>query len=101
MRPIDEIQDMPELRARIDALDAQLVALLAQRRDLIARAAQIKEGNGLPARITPRVEEVVDNVCRHALSHDLDVALIESIWRQLIEAAIAQEERYLNRGKAP
>lgn len=93
---IDDIPDMATLRAHIDALDKQIVAMLARRRDLIARAAEIKAGIGLPARIDDRVEEVVANAGRHAASHGLDRALIEAIWRQLVEAAIAQEDRYLD-----
>lgn len=93
---IDDIPDMATLRAHIDALDEQLVTLLAERHALIARAARIKEQVGLPARIDARVDEVVVNVGRHAASRGLDPALIQHIWRQLIEAAIAQEDRYLN-----
>lgn len=93
---IDDIPDMASLRAQIDAVDEQLVALLAQRHALIERAARIKERIGLPARIDARVEEVVANAGRHAASRGLDPALIEDIWRQLVEAAIAQEDRYLN-----
>ena len=93
---IDDISDMATLRAHIDALDEQLVTLLAQRHALIARAARIKAQVGLPARIDARVEEVVANARRHAASRGLDPALIEQIWRQLVDAAIAQEDRYLN-----
>ncbi|WP_230312454.1 chorismate mutase [Paracoccus lichenicola] len=93
---IDDIPDMATLRAHIDALDERLVGLLAQRHALIAQAARIKKRIGLPARIDDRVEEVVANAGRHAASRGLDRALIENIWRQLVEAAIAQEDRYLN-----
>lgn len=93
---IDDIPDMGTLRAHIDALDEELVGLLARRHALIARAARIKEQIGLPARIDDRVEEVVANACRHAALRGLDPALIETIWRQLVDAAIAQENRYLN-----
>lgn len=95
MSEIKDIPDMPALRARIDALDMQLINLLAERRDLIARAAQIKARDGLPARIHDRVEEVVANVCRHAGDAGLDPVLIEDIWRRLIDAAIEQEDRHL------
>ncbi|AUH35180.1 chorismate mutase [Paracoccus tegillarcae] len=91
----DDIPDMPALRARIDALDAQLIALLAQRSALIDRAARIKARDDLPARIEARIEEVVTNARRHAERAGLDPDLIESIWRRLIEAAIAQEDRHL------
>ena len=95
MTPTDQIPDMPALRAEIDALDRQLIGLLARRRDLIARAAVIKAGIGWPARIDERVEEVVANARSHAADEGLDPNLIERIWRALVEAAIAQEERHL------
>ena len=87
---------MPSLRARIDALDASLIALFAERSALIDRAARIKAEHGLPARIDWRVEEVVANARRNAADAGLDGALFGQIWRQLVEAAIAQEERHLN-----
>lgn len=99
MTNTEDIPDMPTLRAAIDALDARLIALLAQRHALIDRAAQIKAGNGMPARIDERVEEVVANVRGHAQAHGLDPDLYDRLWRQLIDAAIAQEERQLNKDR--
>ena len=52
---------MPELRAEIDRIDAELVALLARRVACIDRAVVLKRRAGLPARIEPRVEEVARN----------------------------------------
>lgn len=97
MTATDKINDMATLRAHIDALDERLVALLAERHALIDRAARIKAREGLPARIDARVEEVVGNVGRHAEARGLDRALIEALWRQVIEAAIAQEDRHLSK----
>jgi isochorismate pyruvate lyase len=91
----DDIIDMPALRAHIDALDAELIALFARRRDLIDRAAQIKAAQGLPARIDWRVDEVVQNARRNAAAAGLDEDLFADIWRRLVEAAIAQEDRHL------
>lgn len=95
MNEIDDIPDMPALRAEIDALDARLIALFARRALLIDRAARIKAGAGLPARIDWRVEEVVSNARQHAAGAGLDPDLFETIWRQLVDAAIAQEDRHL------
>ncbi|MDP5308237.1 chorismate mutase [Paracoccus spongiarum] len=100
MSQFDDISGMETLRARIDALDAALIALFAQRRALIDRAARIKAGSDLPARIDWRVEQVVANARRHAADAGLDPELFENIWRQLVEAAIAQEDRHL-RGDRP
>ncbi|MFD2439155.1 chorismate mutase [Paracoccus kondratievae] len=87
---------MPELRARIDALDAQLVALLAERSALIDEAARIKLREKLPARIDSRVEEVAANARRLAGKHGLDPDLAERLWRLMMEHFIAQEDRVLS-----
>jgi len=43
--------DMAQLRAQIDQIDKELVALLALRAKHIDRAIELKPGEGLPARI--------------------------------------------------
>jgi isochorismate pyruvate lyase len=86
---------MAQVRAEIDRLDEALVQLLATRAAFIDRAAEIKSGAGLPARIEARVEEVVQNVRRHAATHGLPVDLVEDLWRRLIDWSIAREERRL------
>jgi isochorismate pyruvate lyase len=86
---------MDELRAGIDALDARLVALLAERVRHIDRAAELKAVNGLPANIPARVEEVVAKVKAQAALHGLDPALAEQVWRGLIAWSIAREEQRL------
>ncbi|MES2843515.1 MAG: chorismate mutase [Pseudomonadota bacterium] len=97
MRTPADCTTMAELRAEIDRLDAELVALFAQRVAYIDRAAQIKETVGLPARITPRVEEVVANVRSHATAHGLPPDKLEKLWRKLIDWSIEREETHLGK----
>jgi len=87
--------EMPALRARIDRLDAQLVALLAERSRMIDEAARIKSREGLPARIDSRVEEVAANARKLAGKNGLDPELAEGLWRMMMEHFIAQEDRVL------
>lgn len=94
----DHIASMAALRAQIDALDARIVALLADRAALIDRAIDLKPGEGMPARITTRIEEVVANVRALAREHTLDPDLVETLWRQLIEWSIDREEQVLGKG---
>ena len=86
---------MPALRDRIDALDARLVALLAERSALIDEAARIKLREHLPARIDSRVEEVAAHVRGLAQEHGIDAEMIEKVWRMMMDHFIAQEERQL------
>jgi isochorismate pyruvate lyase len=97
MKQPKDCRDMAEVRAGIDRLDAELVQLLARRAGYIDRAAQIKAGVGLPARIGARVEEVVANVRGLAQANGLDPDLAETLWRQLIEWSITREEAVLGR----
>ncbi|MBD3787508.1 MAG: chorismate mutase [Sphingomonadales bacterium] len=99
MRDPQEISTMDELRIEIDALDAALIALLADRTRLVARAAEIKLGAGLPARIPARVEDVVAKVVARAGAAGVDPGLAEVLWREMIEHFIAQEERVLGKGE--
>lgn len=97
MKTPAECKTMSELRAEIDRLDGELVALFAERVRYIDRAAQIKAGTGLPARIESRVEEVVANVRRHAVQHGLPPDKLEKLWRRLIDWSIDREETYLGK----
>ncbi len=95
MRPPADCHTMTELRAEIDRLDTALIALLVERAGYIDRAAQLKPAAGLPARIAPRVAEVLGNVERLAAQGGLDPALARALWTQIIEWSIAREERVM------
>lgn len=95
-RPAREATDMATLRAGIDGVDRDLIALFAERKAYIERAAELKAANGLQARIPDRVEEVARNARATAEAAGLDGAFFEAFWRSLIEQAIALEESRLN-----
>jgi isochorismate pyruvate lyase len=90
-----ECSTMAELRVEIDRIDAELVALFAERVSFIDRAAQIKTGTGQPARIKARVEDVVAKVRGHAVAHGLPPDKLEKLWRKLIDWSIEREEAVL------
>lgn len=100
MKTPADCKTMAELRAEIDRVDAELVALLAQRNRYIDRAIEIKSDVGLPARIGSRVEEVVANVRRHAVAHGLAPDNLEKLWRNLTDWAIEREEDTLGKDQA-
>ena len=87
-----ECSTMAELRAEIDRIDAGLDDLIAERITYIDRAAELKPGLGLPARIDDRVEEVVAKVRASAVARGVDPDLAEALWRRLIDWSIAREE---------
>ena len=95
MKRPEACETMADIRAEIDRVDRELVALFAERTGYIDRAAVIKGPLQMPARITPRVEEVVANVRAEALVHGLPPDLMEKLWRRLIDWSIAREEGVL------
>ncbi|MCL6286203.1 chorismate mutase [Ruegeria sp. 2012CJ41-6] len=98
MPPLKAPQDcetMQDLRVQIDRLDQHLVELLRTRATYIDRASQLKPGEGLPARIPARVEEVVAKVRARADGAGLDPDLAERLWRILIDWSITREEQVL------
>jgi isochorismate pyruvate lyase len=95
MKRPDQCETMADIRAEIDRVDRELVRLFAERTGYIDRAAAIKGPLQMPARITPRVEEVVANVRAEAEAHRLPPDLIEKLWRRLIDWSIAREEGVL------
>ncbi|MCP5086819.1 MAG: chorismate mutase [Rhodobacteraceae bacterium] len=95
MKNPESCDSMAELRTAIDALDAELVGLLAKRAHLIDRASELKTENGWPARIAERVEEVAQNARKNANATGFDPDLAEKLWRELIDWSIAREEQVL------
>ncbi|MEO1109641.1 MAG: chorismate mutase [Pseudomonadota bacterium] len=93
--PPQDCRSMQELRFQIGRLDRQLIELLVTRAGYIDRASQLKPGEGLPARIPDRVEEVVQRVRKSSDELGMDPELAEELWRILIDWSIAREERVL------
>ncbi|AMY70772.1 chorismate mutase [Frigidibacter mobilis] len=98
MTRLPQIATMAELRLEIDRLDAALVDLLAERTAMIDRAIELKPGEGLPARIESRVEDVVAKVRARAIVAGLPPDLAETLWREMMEFFIAREESVLGKG---
>lgn len=93
--PPEDCQSMAELRVQIDAIDAELIALLATRKGYIDRAIDLKKIEGIPARAVDRVADVLDKVSARASDHDLDPDLARTLWTELIEWSIRRESKVL------
>ncbi|MCL2149803.1 MAG: prephenate dehydratase [Dehalococcoidia bacterium] len=76
-----------ELRAEIDAADAKLVALIAQRLRLAAEIGQAKKEAGQPVVDPAREVEVLARVSELARQGGLDERTAETFFRQLIKLA--------------
>jgi chorismate mutase-like protein len=90
-------------RAKIDALDNQIVALLGERFGVISEVAKLKAEHGIAPILPYRVEEVVRNARARAEKAGVDPDLVEKIYRIIIDTACKQEEDYAHaqQAKAP
>ncbi len=90
---------MEQVRAGVDNLDRQIVALLAQRFAHMRAAARIKQDRSA-VRDEARKAEVVTNARDEAERLGIPGETIASLWDQLVEASIAYEMDEFDRTKA-
>ena len=92
--PEQEKAMLAPYRARIDALDKQIVALLGERFGIIKEVAKLKAEHGIAPILPYRVEEVVRNARAKAEKEGVDPDLVEKIYRIIIDTACQQEEDF-------
>ena len=81
---------MIEVRAGVDTIDSQIVALLAQRFAHMRAAARIKPGREA-VRDEDRKAQVIANAVAEAEAQGLPGAMIGQLWDHLVELSIAYE----------
>ncbi len=81
---------MAEVRAGVDQVDRELVALLRRRFDYMDAAARIKPERGA-VRDEARKAQVIANARDAAISAGLPGDTIAALWDALVEASIAYE----------
>jgi isochorismate pyruvate lyase len=92
--PPERCQTMSDVRAGVDQIDRELVALLACRFGFMDAAARIKANRGA-VRDESRKQQVIDNVRREARAAGIPETVIAVVWDALIEGSIAYElERF-------
>lgn len=74
-------------RAQIDAIDNQLVDLLAQRYDVVRQVGEIKARHALSPVQSGRVKQVLDRVSDIAIQKDLDPAFVRRLYELMIDHA--------------
>lgn len=81
---------MTEVRAGVDALDRELVALLARRFAYMDAAARIKPQRG-HVRDEARKAQVIANARTEAVRFGVPEEAVGELWELLVEASIAYE----------
>ena len=91
-RPVEpeRCDTMADLRAAVDTLDAELVALLARRFAYMRAAARIKSERDA-VRDEDRKAEVIAKARNRAEALGIPGEMVEDLWDRLVEHSIAYE----------
>lgn len=84
-------------REAIDALDDQIVDLLAERVKIVKEVGQLKAEKGIDAVLKDRVDEVRERCARRAEEQGLDPDLIRDLYSKLIEYSCELEDELISR----
>lgn len=94
MRKAADCQNMTEVRAEIDRVDAALVDLLAERWTYVDRAWVFKRSPD-EASVPWRNKDVIDKVRARAQTAGMPPEMAEALWRLIIGWGIQYEEERL------
>lgn len=92
MSATDDKVVLAECRARIDAVDEEVVALLARRMEVVDSVIALKRERGIPALLPERVDEVLDHVRAVAEAKNCPPDLAEVVYRAVIAWTIEHEQ---------
>lgn len=81
-----DVPDLSELRAGIDAVDEQLVGLLAQRARLVQGVVHYKRANHMRVVDRAREEAMLARIGDLATGHGLDARVAQQVLRTIIDS---------------
>ena len=94
-------RDLPQLREKIDQIDAAIVALLAQRMEVCREVAEVKAGSSTAVIQPQRVREVLTTRRQWAINSGVDADFAEQIFRTLLAETHRIEVAHERGGVAP
>jgi chorismate mutase/prephenate dehydrogenase len=84
---------LDDLRRRLDEIDNQLIALVAERKAISSEVARVKRSTGRPTRDYEREREVILGVRAIASEQGVSPALAEEMLRLLIRSSLTTQEQ--------
>jgi chorismate mutase-like protein len=94
-QPRDET--LEGFRAEIDALDDEIVTLLARRFAVVDRVAEHKSANGIPMMSLERVIAVKERNTERARQLGIDAELVRAVYEQIVDRTCDYEEARIAR----
>ena len=83
---------LTELRVHIDAVDAQIIALLGERFRHTAAVGALKSAQQMPATDAGREAAQALRIATLAAEHGVDVDLAQRVFRTVIDHVVAQHK---------
>lgn len=90
----EKCESLLQAREKIDSIDQQLVALIGERQFYVEQALRFKK-TVQDIQSPERVEHVIQQVRELAAQQSLDPALVEKIYREMIQHFIQRELKQL------
>jgi chorismate mutase/prephenate dehydratase len=88
--------ELSDYRRRLDALDRDLVRLLADRQQLVAGIAEHKAGGTAPIRDAARERQVLDRVERTATELGVSATLVRRLFTEIISHSVTRQATSLS-----
>ena len=100
MTPPEQCTSLDEIRAGMDAIDRQIIALIANRVDYVVNAARFKTSSAAVAD-PDRIAKVLRTRREWAEAAGLDGETIERLYRDLVAYCVAEEHKRFDRLSEP
>lgn len=88
------MEELAEYRRQIDALDDQIIDLLARRFEIVRAVGRLKARIRIPVVQSARVEEVKDRVGDMAAAKNLDRDFVRHLYQIMIDHAHNLEDNF-------
>lgn len=90
------MQELKDLRQKIDLLDDEIVELLGQRFEIVREVASLKAKKGIPAVLPDRIEEVKTRCAQIGAGQGLDPRFVTNLYEMIIAYACSLEENTIS-----
>lgn len=78
------MEDLKQLRKKIDDVDEQILRSLSERTELCKSIGLVKKKHGVPVKDLPRENNVYAHIKKKAAGLGLDPVQVEAIYRQIV-----------------
>jgi chorismate mutase len=86
------MEDIKQLRKRIDEVDEQILQSLSKRIEICKSIGLVKKKHGIPLQDLPRESDVYAHIRKKAADLDLDPTQAEAIYRQIVSICSVVQE---------